>query len=208
MRHLIRRTLTCSLAASLLITLSAPSFAWQLEPTDESSNVKVWTEVMPSSSFKAFKGEIVINADIQTVFKVITDTANYPKWYHNSKEARTLKKLNDKQSLSYSITSAPWPVSNRDSVTLSTKNRLENGDYLIELKAQPDAYPRQKGLIRIEKMEGYWKLEQQAAEQTKVTLQITAEPGGDLPSWLANSTVVEMPFNSLTNLKVRIEGKY
>ena len=69
MHRFNHRKLTCSLVASLFITISSPSSAWQLEPTDESSSVKVWTEPMPNSNFKAFKGEVVINGDTWRVYR-------------------------------------------------------------------------------------------------------------------------------------------
>ena len=181
--------------------------AWDLQPTDESSSVKVWTKAVKNSKFKAFKGQVQINAPLDRVLHVIRDTEQIPSWYYRTQKAVKLKKINDSQSLSYSVTSAPWPVSNRDSVTLSTKRALPNGDYLIELMAQPDAYPKQPGLVRIPKLDGFWKLHVISTNITEVTFQIAAEPGGDIPSWLANSMVIDMPFYTLSNLKAKLEKR-
>jgi len=78
------------------------------------------------------------------------------------------------------------------------------------MRAQPDAYPPQIGLIRVPRLEGFWKLQPQHSDTSqpsvKVTLQISTEPGGDIPSWLVNAMVVDMPFNSLKNLKERVEN--
>ncbi len=199
------RSLFLALSVSLL--WSPCGHAWQLEPTDDASSVKVWTQPIPGSNFKAFRGEIEIQAPVKTVLKTVTDTESYPEWYHNAKETKILKKLNDRQGLSYSVTDAPWPVSDRDSVTLSTKKSLENGGYLIELQAKPDAYPKQPRLIRIPKLNGFWKLIKLNENSTRVILQISAEPGGKLPSWLVNSTVIDMPYYTLSNLKNRLENR-
>ena len=43
------------------------------------------------------------------------------------------------------------------------------------------------------------------ADQTEVTYQVHTEPGGSVPSWLANKFVVEAPFNTLKALKAAAE---
>ncbi len=192
------------LTASCVASFSAQ--AWQLEISEQQPPLKIWTQSVADSDFRAFKGEIMINATVAQVADVITHTEGYPEWYFNSKVAKKLKVINQSQGLTYSISSLPWPVSDRDAVTLSTKSVLANGDIHIQVEARPDLYPIQKDLIRVPKLEGSWKIERTDAQQTKVTLQIAAEPGGSIPSWLANSLVVDMPFYSLSNLKQRVEA--
>lgn len=180
-------------------------YAWDLEPTDEASPVKVWTQEVKNSDFKEFKGQVAINAPVNKILAVIRDTDNLPKWYYNTKQAKKLKKISHSQALTYSVTATPWPVTDRDTVTLSTQKKLTNGGYLIDLQAQPNAYPKQADKIRVPKMQGFWKLEPISQNKTTVTLQIAAEPGGNIPSWLANSMVIDMPFYSLSNLKQLLE---
>jgi len=203
----MNRLTKCMTAMGFLVCLSSPAMAWTLETDDKDYQIKVWTQPVENSDYRAFKGEIFIHATVDQVAEVVTDTSHYPEWYHNNKFAKKLKQINKNQGLTYSVTQLPWPVSNRDSVTLSTKKTLPNGDIHIHVVAQPDAYPRQEGLIRVPKLDGSWKIENVDNHQTKVTLQIAAEPGGSIPSWLANGLVVDMPFYSLTNLKARIENK-
>ncbi len=207
--HFTQLSLASTLAATLSLTILVPATvsAWDLQATDESLPVQVWTQAVEGSEFKAFRGAVNIEAPLDKVLNVVTDTEKYPEWYHNNKVAKKLQNISATQSLNYAITTAPWPVTNRDSVTLSTKKPQANGDYLIELEGKPNAYPLQDGLIRVPKMQGYWKLEKLSANETKVTLQITAEPGGKVPSWLANSTVIDMPLYTLSNLKKRVENQ-
>lgn len=54
-------------------------------------------------------------------------------------------------------------------------------------------------------MWGYWKLVPKNANETEVTYQVHTEPGGSVPSWLANKFVVDAPFNTLKALKERAE---
>ncbi|CAN8140402.1 START domain-containing protein [uncultured Thiomicrorhabdus sp.] len=188
--------------ATLLFT--HPAQAWQAEEVPEGSPVKVWTEAVEGSSFKAFKGEVEIQASASKILAVIQDTEKLPQWYHNTIEAKRLKDVGANQVINYTVTKAPWPVSNRDSVTQSTTEKLADGAIKITLKGVPDAYPKQEDKIRVPRLNGFWLLQPQD-NMTKVTLQISAEPGGEIPSWLANAMVIDMPNNTLSNLKTRVE---
>lgn len=200
------KTLSLTLLISSL-SWGTSSHAWTLQDTDSESPVKVWTQAVPDSNFKAFRGQVEISAPLQKVLGVIRDTDNLPKWYHNTTHAKKLKTIDEFSSISYAVTDAPWPVTDRDSVTLSVKKPQPNGEYIIELSARPNAYPEQPDRIRIPKLSGYWKLSPLTAQQTQVTFEIAAEPGGEIPSWLANSMVIDMPFHTLTNLKDRVENE-
>ena len=194
-----------SILCLLCLSYSHASYAWDLEDTAKDNPIQVWTQVVKGSNFKAFKGLVKINAPVSKIMSIIRDTENLPKWYYNTEEAKVLKKMSDTETLSYTVTSTPWPVTNRDAVTLASQKPLDNGGFLIELTAKPNAYPLQKDRIRVPKMKGFWKLEPVGKDSTKVTFQIAAEPGGEIPSWLANSMVVEMPFYTLKNLKALAE---
>jgi len=205
----INRSIT--LACLLMLSLNSQMVqAWELQTPQNEASVKVWTQSEQGTNFKAFRGEVIINAPLDQVVSVIRDTPNVPQWYYKSKLAKQLKRLNDHQSLNYSVTDLPWPVSDRDLVILATVSNDSDGGVTIQMRAQPDAYPPQIGLIRVPRLEGFWKLQPQHSDTSqpsvKVTLQISTEPGGDIPSWLVNAMVVDMPFNSLKNLKERVEN--
>ncbi|WP_319557604.1 START domain-containing protein [Thiomicrorhabdus sp.] len=211
MNRKLRPLLAGMLISASLSCIVCPSYAatadWQVQEVEEGSPVQVWTKEVQGSNFKAFRGEVEIQAPIKSVLQTIHQTDKLPEWYHNTTEARKLKTISDGESINYSVTHAPWPVSNRDSVVHSTTKHQADGSVLITLQAEPNAYPPQEGRIRISKLDGSWKLQPIDDNHTTVTLQIAAEPGGEIPSWLANAMVVDMPFNTLNNLKQRLEKK-
>lgn len=55
-------------------------------------------------------------------------------------------------------------------------------------------------MVRIRKGSGYWDLEEDNDGNVKVVYQFHGEPGGEIPSWLANSFVVSHPLVTLNNL--------
>jgi hypothetical protein len=57
----------------------------------------------------------------------------------------------------------------------------------------------------VAQVDGFWKFTPKGADQIEVTYQVHTEPGGDVPSWLANKFVVDAPFNTLKALRERAE---
>mgnify|MGYP002718257558 CR=1 FL=1 len=75
--------------------------------------------------------------------------------------------------------------------------QLDNG--------QPQYLPKEDGYTRVASLKGFWKFVPQGDGKVEVTYQVHTEPGGSVPSWLANSFVVEAPFNTLSGLRALAE---
>jgi hypothetical protein len=192
-------------ALGVLLIFMAP-FSWADDPAadwqlaKESEGIKVWVKPNPGSDFKMFRGQVLIHAPLSAVTSVLEDVPNFPKWYHKMTEAKVVRRLSDTESLRYSVTDMPWPVTDRDSVVLTRKEALAPNHLRFSFKAAPGAYPLQPDRIRVPKLEGYWDVKA-INGGTLVTFEAAAEPGGMIPSWLANQLVVDMPYQTLTKLR-------
>ena len=69
---------------------------------------------------------------------------------------------------------------------------------LLKTHAKAPVYD---GIVRIQKMKGYWLLTDKGNGIVEVLQQCVAEPGGSIPDWLANSAVVDTPYQSMYKLK-------
>jgi hypothetical protein len=118
--------------------------------------------------------------------------------------------MNLKERVTYTVIHAPWPVSDRDTVTYSKivqdpKSKIVT----IYLKGVPGQYPVQSGKVRVPSLKGFWQFIPNKNGYTTVVYQLHSEPGGSLPDALANSTVVDIPYNTLLNMhKVVKQEKY
>jgi len=98
-------------------------------------------------------------------------------------------------------------VTPRDSVLEVTSEQGADGSLIRKLEGQPKYIPEEQGFVRVAQVEGFWKFLPLGADRTQVTYQVHTEPGGSVPSWLANKFVVDAPFNTLKALKDRAEKK-
>ncbi len=189
-------------------------FLFILHPTIDSewvlkkdkSGITVYTRSVKGSSFDEFKGVTTIaNVSLTEVLDVILDVKNYTSLFPDCVNPRILKQDGKFYDIHSVEVKTPWPVKSRDAIyeqktTLSADHKKAQ----VILKPMPDYAPEKEGLVRIQKGTGFWELEEDAARNVKVTYQFHGDPGGEIPSWLANSFVVTQPFQTLNNLKNRL----
>ncbi|MDH0288966.1 START domain-containing protein [Pseudomonas sp. GD04087] len=200
MRGVLRMTLLATAVMGFAGTALAED--WKLEKEDD--GVKVFLSPVAGSKYKAYRGVVDIKADVAKINALQEDVAGSCKWIHACAEMRLLKTEGD-NSWTYSKIDMPWPVTGRDVVIHVTTEKTADGGLIRHLKAEPSYIPEEKGEIRVPKLIGEWKLVPKGAGVTEVTYQVQTEPGGSIPSWLANSFVVDAPMNTLKGLRSAAE---
>ncbi|MCH2022626.1 MAG: START domain-containing protein [Saprospiraceae bacterium] len=170
-----------------------------------SDGISIYTRSVDGWSVNEYRAIFTIKAPIELVEKVLRDTKNQRKWSKNTILVKEIKRVSHDIFYTYSQTNAPWPATDRDNVvhiiyTYPTKNKIH-----IKIESKPNAFPKNKNFVRIERMEGSWILEASSNGTTKVTQQALVDPGGSTPKWLINSFLVNGPMRNLNNLKNYIE---
>lgn len=173
----------------------------------DAEGIKVYTRSVSNSHLREFKAEIEIATNTDRVMKVLKDANSFRQWMPDVVRSELLYS-SEKEQYHYVENAAPWPVSNRDGVYHYTFASAEDADAVITIvrvEAVPDYSPRRDGKVRIPKCDGYWKIVPKGSG-VGVIYQIHADPGGSIPSWLANATVVDTPFKTLKNLRGYIQS--
>jgi hypothetical protein len=180
---------------------------WKLKK--EKDGIEVYTRSIEGSSFDEFRGITTIEkSSLADVMAVILDVKNYESLFPDCMNPKVLKQDGKYYDIHHIQVKAPWPVKNRDTVYEQKAVVDENGKHaIISLKPLPDYIPEDKDFVRIREGSGFWELAEDDINNVKVTYQFHGEPGGDIPAWLANSFVVTQPFQTLKNLKSRLNSK-
>jgi hypothetical protein len=192
----------------LLITLflfsSANGTDWVLKK--EKSGIKVYTRSFEGSSFDEFKGETLIpNVSLSKVLEVILDVKNYGSLFPDCMNPKILKQDGQFYDIHYIQTKGPFPVKDRDCIYEQKTEIDKDGKHaVVRLNPLPDYFAETKEMVRIRKGSGFWELEEDNIKNVKVIYQFHGEPGGDIPSWLANSFVETHPYKTMINLKSRL----
>ncbi|MDD2051100.1 START domain-containing protein [Pseudomonas putida] len=199
MVSLHKMAVICGLTALLASVAQAED--WQV--AKDQDGIKVSLSEVAGSKYKAYRGVTTIKASMAKVRGLQEDVAGACAWIHECKSQKVLKHEGD-QSWTYTQFNTPWPVTARDSVLHITTSEAADGSVTRKLEGVPSYIPEEKGFVRVAQVEGFWKLVPKG-DLIEVTYQVHTEPGGSVPSWLANKFVVDAPFNTLQALKQRAE---
>jgi hypothetical protein len=186
---------TCVMAAS----------DWKLAIRKD--GIDVSTRPVKGSDFDEFMGSADIDASIDVVSAVLKDIPVATQWMADCKENREIRKIDERTSVQFNVTKAPWPVSDRESLCIVTEKKDEKtGKITFEFHETNDpSVPVGKGNVRMPEISGQWVLTPINRDHTKVIYTVKSNPGGSLPKSLANMKSKDIPFNTLMGLKMMVK---
>ena len=177
-----------------------PQSEWKLEK--ESNGVQIFLRKVEGSSFHEFRGVTKIKADLNTLVKVIQDGNGFKEWMPNTSESKLVEQPDDLTHINYIITDAPWPVKDREGF-YKNQLKLEEGMATFSVNLIPGSSEKKKGIVKMLKTEGFWQFKELDGGWIEATYQLHSEPGGGIPAWLAKSSVIKIPYETLLGLKER-----
>ncbi|MCB9033146.1 MAG: hypothetical protein H6553_04860 [Chitinophagales bacterium] len=192
------KSLVLLVMSFMMISVHAES-AW--EKSKEKDGITIWTRKKEGSSFKEYKGTVVLNTTMDKLLNIFKDIKYHDQIFYKCKagSVKIVKKNSANDFYTYMVISTPI-VKDRDVVTHYEVKKLSNGGYIIELEGAPNLVP-DKGLVRVPEMKGYWKFEPTTSGKILVTHQAFSHPGGSVPAGLANSASTDAPFSMLEELR-------
>ncbi len=175
------------------------------------AGIAVYTRAVDGSAVREFRGETVIDAEINQLMAVLDDTAAFVSWMHNCREAQLLYKPSLLDRYQYLVNDFPWPAADRvlllrnqisqDADTRVTRISLQSFDEQQLPAAKRALIPEAEGAKRVPALKGYFELSPQADNRTAVIFQLHLDPGGALPASLVNSLIVDNPYETLKRLR-------
>ncbi|MEZ5042239.1 MAG: START domain-containing protein [Saprospiraceae bacterium] len=181
----------------ILSGFSSKEVEWELKK--DKDGIQVYTRKISDATMRAFRGETEVTGSLESIAALFKDVSRYTEWVPGAKLAEVLASSPNSQ-IFYLQTDAPWPVTDRDGVYQFTF-KSSSKSLTILATCLPDYIPIRQDHVRIPKSEGFWEFTAKENGKIKVVYENHSEPGGSIPGWLANATVVNLPFESLKNLK-------
>lgn len=182
----------------------------QWKPAKDKDGIQVYTRPVKGFDFREYRGVTLIKTSVSSLVALVDDITVCSSWIPTCKEGRLLKRLNARETYTYTMNHAPWPVKDRDAIV---HNRVSQDPktkaVTIAMTGKPGYIPREHHFIRVEYLKGFWKFIPKSDGYVQVIYQVLNNPGGGLPAWLVNAAVVSQPFDTLFNMKKKVmEEKY
>ncbi|MEM7656998.1 MAG: START domain-containing protein [Bacteroidota bacterium] len=170
---------------------------WKLER--EETNIQVFTRKIPGEPLKEFKAQMEAPVPPEQILALLLDWKSNPTWTDRCSKTELVEQLSAQHLILHSFIETPWPVSDRDMVFSFEVTRKEPA-IICNMIGLPDRLPPTDKLVRITNYRGEWRLTPLENGKTQIVLQSLVDPGGSIPDWLANSSVVDSPFATMKNL--------
>lgn len=190
------------LVLCVLATVTAYADDWALAKNED--GIQVYLRDVPGSKYKAYRGVATLTTNMAALRAAQENVEGSCAWIHACAEQHLIKH-EGAESWVYTRFDMPWPVTSRDAVMHVVSEAGSDGSLLRKLEAQPQFLPLKPDNVRVASVQGYWRFVPKGAGQIEVTYQAHTEPGGSVPSWLANRFVVDAPFNTLQGLRRVVE---
>ncbi|MEZ5503282.1 MAG: START domain-containing protein [Halioglobus sp.] len=191
-------------ASAVLVALPAPADDWQL--VHEGDNLRVERRDYEGSELDEIRGVTRIRASLNALMALLRDARFNREWVYRSGGAKILRADIYSQAYVYGIVDAPWPMQDRDTVVrFDYRQDPVTGEILVTITNFPDFIPENADLIRVPRFGGYWKLTPAADGWVEVTYQVYGDPGGWIPTWMANRAAQISVQYTLQNMPVAVK---
>lgn len=168
----------------------------------EKDGIRIYTHQQENSSFKSFHGETAFRGDFKKVSGLIGDPSNLGWWAGNVKNIQVLLYEKDRQIRYYFEYQVPWPFTNRDLVTeVKIDEDSITGAKTIFSTPLPGAVPIKSGKVRVTDYWQKWTILPLENGMIHITLEGYIDPAGDVPAWLYNIVVVDIPLKLLREVR-------
>jgi hypothetical protein len=193
----------------LFLLISPTIFAQNWEQALSKDGITIWTRKISWSDYKEFKGETIINSNLENILSVFDDLSTYKDWVYNCISSEQIKRESLFRGTRYIAIKAPWPVKDRDVVFEYTVSQNKTTKVLtIKMIAIKGVVP-DRGRVRMTFMIGSYEFTPIAKNKTKVVYLSHNDPAGSVPTAIINKTITDTPYYTLFNLKnVIASGKF
>ncbi|MBT8274768.1 MAG: hypothetical protein KJO39_01355 [Bacteroidia bacterium] len=183
---------------TLIVINSFLQSNWELKK--EKDGIKVYLTKSDDSKIKTFKVETFVKAKPREIADAVVDLENNYKWFVNVEKAELLEQLGTDEFVFKQVIQVPFPFKDREVIEYCVVKELPNGVVRIDLKEDSTFIPVSDDYVRMPISRGYWILTP-SGDGTDIEYSFLADPGGNIPAWLANQFIVSNPFKTIKGLR-------
>lgn len=189
-----------------LTIFTFPLIGQEWEFNKEKDGIKIYTRSEENSRIKAFKAEIDIKTTMEIISGIIEDVEGFKEWDEEIKDIELLEYEENHMIRYYVVYNVQWPFKERDLCVeaLITQDSI-TGKRVLMATVLENVVPEKPGIVRLQDYWGRWTMEPVADSMIHLTLEGSVDPGGSIPSWLANMVITDTPLNLLRKIKAQFE---
>lgn len=185
---------------TVLLCLNAKAEEASWEKVLSEGNTHAYISKDSKTGLTKCKVETITDATVDALVALNTDYQNLSQWMETAIRVERVKFNANNDYILHFYWDSPWPVEDRDSVTHSILTKQGDGTVILKFDNIDGLVEPQEDFVRIPMVDGIWAFKTQGNGKTHITYQTMVDPGGDIPVWLVNLQVSEIPFKSVLNM--------
>lgn len=189
----------------VISNVNGETITWKLVKSEE--NISAYVCKLPDSPLKKVKVETTVNATLSQIVSIIRDADNHSDWVFLNEYSRVIEVVDNCNWKYYGYNKLPWPITDRDLVTMARLEQDSNGVVRIISEGIPDFIPEKEDYVRIREIHSSWTLTPEKNGLVNISFELEIDVGGKIPAWLINMSIARGPFNSMNSLKKIINEK-
>lgn len=192
----IKTTVYLVILLALLNSNQSLANDWKLEK--QKNNVSIYSK-QTDSGYKEILVKTTVDTNPYALVALLDDVTFSPQWIHNCLEVKILEEISPTERLVNSFFAAPWPIKDRDMVTVSSTTVSDNM-VQIQISDRGNTTPRHPKYVRMQNMHGLWEAIRLESGKSEITYTGGGNPGGNLPTFIANKEMISSMFKTFQNL--------
>jgi len=193
---------------TLIVLLHLPVMVWAQEDCVLKINkdsVRIRQCKVADSRFKSIEASFQVNSKLSQLAAMILDVEGHVTWEYKTINAKTLKKVSDREVIFYSEVAAPMLTSNRDFIIqLKINQDPATRIMTIDAVSLPNYIPAKENIVRIPHSKAHWIIRPLGKSKLDVVYTLEVDIGGAVPPWLANMVSAQGPYETFKALREQI----
>jgi hypothetical protein len=178
---------------------------WKIVESKSGINIyERWVKVNSNLTVKERKGEMIIEGTMNSVINILCDPTKTKLWMENVSDSYLIDKRSDKEWSSYTYFSLPWPLENRDMVSVSSLKYNTPGTAIIEIESKESTLPLNKNVTRLMNYKASWEIADIGNGHIFISLSAISSTAPEYPRFILDPIVRGAFMRNLYKLKLII----
>lgn len=207
---LLRKISSCFILRFILILFiftSNHSFSqskkkeeWRLRKNE--NGIRVYTRRPEGAAVDELRVISVMHASLSSIVAVMMDVNHYSDWIYACAQSTILQQTSTTEQYQYQVIDVPTPFTDRDAV-IHFKVWQDPKTKIVYTKSEaaPAFIAEKKEMVRVQLFNASYQLIPQGNGDVKVIYSLRTDPGGYVPDWLVNWTIVTGPYQSTLKMQ-------
>jgi hypothetical protein len=166
-----------------------------------------WIDTPAEREVRELKAQFKLASSPENILTVIRNESTALQWMKGVSQFLKVGISTENMWYAYILYDIPWPLSNQDCIIQHTLFKDHAGKtYYISMKGVPKYIPEKEGVVRIQHLQGTWKITAINKNESNIEYTIYTTQAPKFPRWITDPIIQENLINTMLSLRKLVEN--